>query len=64
MRREKLEGDLGEEGSEKLNNLGLMDFFGVEVLQWSFGLLGTEDVGVVAVVVVVVLHRRLGLDTG
>lgn len=48
LRREKLEGDLGEEGLEKW-----------EVLQWSLGLLGSEEVGVQ-----VVRQRRLGLETG
>ena len=38
---------------EKWKSLGLIDF-----LHWSFGLLGTDEVGVVAVVVVVVRHRR------
>lgn len=60
MRREKLEGEFGEEGLDELNNLGLMHFFVVAVLHWNFGLLGIDDVGVVAVVV---RHRRLGLDT-
>lgn len=62
LRREKLEGDLGERGLlENWNNLGLLFFFGVvAVLHWSFGLLGNEEVGVVAEV----RHRRLGLDTG
>lgn len=62
FRSEKLEGDLGERGLASWNNLGLLYFFGVvTVLQWSFGLLGNDDVGVV---VVVVRQRRLGLDTG
>lgn len=74
LRREKLEGDLGEEGLEKWNNLGLfvlLFFLGFEeeTLHWSFGLLGTEEVGVVVVaavvvVVVVVRQRRLELETG
>lgn len=65
LRSEKLDGDLGEDGFERVNNLGLLlFFFGVEeTLQWSFGLLGTEEFGVVAAVTVV-RHRRLGLDTG
>lgn len=63
LRSEKLEGDLGEIGLlESWNNLGLLFFFGVvEVLHWSFGLLGNEEVGVV---VAEVRHRRLGLETG
>lgn len=64
LRSEKLEGDLGEIGLlESWNNLGLLFFFGVvEVLHWSFGLFGKEEVGVV--VAVEVRHRRLGLETG
>lgn len=42
LRREKLEGDLGDDGFEKWNNLGLLLFFGVVL--------------VVAAAVVVVLH--------
>lgn len=67
LRKEKLEGDLGDEGLERLNNLGLFVLFFLgfeEILHWSFGLLGTEEVGVAVVVVVVVRQRRLGLDTG
>lgn len=60
LRKEKLEGDLGDEGLEKRDNLGLsfVVFLGlaaVVVLHWSLGLLGTDEV---------VLHRRLGLETG
>ena len=48
---------------EGWNNLGLLFFFGViEVLHWSFGLLGNEEVG--EAVVAEVRHRRLGLETG
>ncbi|PON59970.1 hypothetical protein TorRG33x02_286170 [Trema orientale] len=48
---EKSESDLGNDGYERLNNPGLLSllllaFFGVEeILQWSFGLLGTEELG-------------------
>ena len=49
LRSEKLEGDLGDEGLELWNNLGVF------VLHWSFGLFGTEHV---------VWHRRLGVDEG
>lgn len=64
LRSEKLEGDLGEIGLESWNNLGLLFFFGVfSVSHWSTGLLGTDEVGVV-VVVLVVRHRRLGLESG
>lgn len=61
LRREKLEGDLGDEGLESWNNLGLLFFeWGAETLHWSFGLLGRDEVGVLAVV----RQRRLGLKTG
>lgn len=65
LRREKVveDGDLGEDGLEKWNNLGLMDFFEDGVLHWSFGLLGTDEVAV-WLVATVVRHRRLGLGTG
>ena len=64
LRSEKLEGDFGDGGFESWNNLGLLFFFGVVVvLHWSLGLLGTDEVGVV-VLVLVVRHRRLGLETG
>jgi hypothetical protein len=64
LRSEKLEGDFGDGGLESWNNLGLLFFFGVVVvLHWSLGLLGTDEVGVV-VLVLVVRHRRLGLETG
>ncbi|PON83480.1 hypothetical protein TorRG33x02_207520 [Trema orientale] len=51
---EKLEGDLGEDGLERLNNLGLLlIFFGVEeTLQWSFGLSSMEEVVVAATVTI------------
>ncbi|PON58065.1 hypothetical protein TorRG33x02_292000 [Trema orientale] len=51
---EKLEGDFGEDGLERLNNLGLLlFFFGVEErLQWSFGLSSMEEVVVAATVTI------------
>lgn len=49
---------MGEEGLEIFKN-----FFGVEVLHWSLGLSGNEDVGVVAEPAVV-RHRRVGLEAG
>lgn len=39
LRNEKLEGDFGEEGLERVNDLGVLGL----VLHWSFGLLGTEQ---------------------
>lgn len=53
LRNEKLEGDLGELGL--VNDLGV---FGLLLLHWSLGLLGTEQV-VVVVVEIEVLQRRV-----
>jgi len=52
LRNEKLEGDLGELGL--VNDLGV---FGLLLLHWSLGLLGTEQV--VVVVEIEVLQRRV-----
>lgn len=60
---EKLDGDLGDEGLESWNSLGLrvLCFLGVlGLLHWSFGLFGTEQV--VFPVDTEVRHRRLGPD--
>lgn len=51
LRSEKLDGDLGEEGLERWEDLGVLGF-----LHWSFGLLGSEEVVVAATEV---RHRRL-----
>lgn len=79
LRREKVDGERGEDGSEmegRWKNLGL---FFVLVLHWSFGLSvgGSDDGGAgctaggggggvdgVEVLVAVVRHRNLGLETG
>lgn len=57
LKREKVEGDRGDDGLERCDNLEL-----ILVLHWSFGLSGTDGVGTVAVPVV--RQRRLGLETG
>lgn len=66
MRREKPDGDLGDEGFERSNSVGLLLWcspppllFGA-VLHWSLGLLGTDEAGVAAEV----RQRRLGLGCG
>lgn len=48
LRREKLEGDLGDDGLEHWNNPGLL-----AVLHWILGLFWADVAGVV-----VVRHRR------
>lgn len=53
LRNEKLEGDFGELGL--VNDLRV---FGLLLLHWSLGLLGTEQV-VVVVVEIEVLQRRV-----
>jgi hypothetical protein len=53
LRNEKLEGVFGEEGLERLNDLGVLGL----LLHWSFGLLGTEQVFVA--VAIEVLQRRV-----
>lgn len=67
LRREKLDGDFGDEGlEEKLNNPELLlfgCFFGVAVvLHRSLGVFGMEEVGVVAAFAVV-RHRRREVET-
>nr|GLL19317.1 hypothetical protein TorRG33x02_207520 [Ipomoea trifida] len=52
LRIEKAEGERGEDGLERWKNLGLLD--------WSFGLSGTEDGGGVTVV----RQRRPDVETG
>lgn len=66
LRREKVEGERGEDGLEERSwkNLGLF----LAVLNWSFGVSGGCNGGVdgvvAALVMGVVRHRSLGLETG
>lgn len=62
LSKEKVEGERGEEGVERWNNLGLS-----LVLIRSLGLGGAELIGTAAfggAGEAAVLHRRIGLDTG
>lgn len=58
LRREKVEGELGDDGlEERWKNVGL---FLAVALHWSLGVSGTDAAGTVAVAVV--RHRRDGVD--